>query len=176
VLNDILAEMQKPPLPEPDPSPDPDPDPDPNPDPSPDPDPDPDPDPSPDPDPDPEPGPAQFPARPVPEFGIPESGEPGDGELSPVEQLQVRITETLDSVTLAAETVFPFGISKMLPNIEASGGGCQDIHLSMLGTSQSLGWCGSPIEQFFSTAGRAMMIVLCMTGFYFAAARTVAWS
>jgi hypothetical protein len=117
-----------------------------------------------------------FPSYQVPEFVAPEPGEPGGGELTRVEQLQLRVGEVIGGVSAAAENVFPFGISKMLPTVEAEGSGCQEINLSLFGASSSLGWCGSLIEGFFSGAGRAMMVVLCMVGFYFAAARTVAWS
>lgn len=86
------------------------------------------------------------------------------------------IESSFDTWWATAQTKMPFAMSPWVPSsATVSGAGdCQAIPMSILGTTQDVGLCNTPIDTFMSTVFRGLVLAVAMFAGYLSLATLMA--
>jgi hypothetical protein len=94
------------------------------------------------------------------------------------DSVTTHFTSTLTTLEASISDKLPFALGSWIPVLSGSTGtpSCAQIPITLLGIQTNLGWCDSVFYTFITGTVRAGVLVLLLIGFYFASARTLAWS
>lgn len=110
----------------------------------------------------------------VPGMAAPSLAETTDG---PWTALQSQVSTAIDGLVTTAQTRLPFALGQYVPTAPTLGASsCPGVNMPILGHSQAVGLCDTPVHDFMSGTGRAVLLALAVIAFGLGAAALVAKS
>jgi hypothetical protein len=110
----------------------------------------------------------------APVLEAPDLAELDDG---PWTALVATTTAAVDDLRTTAATRLPFALESFVPTPTITGSTeCAAVSMPILGVSQSVGLCDTPVHGFMAGPGRAVLLALAVVAFWLSAASVLAKS